>query len=77
MSKRPLPRLDIPSIMDRLGICRDAMVELAAGSPPRSLSRASADQMIRNIDELAWALTGERDHFVLKGHGPELYGGPR
>ncbi|WMS42104.1 hypothetical protein RDV64_18845 [Acuticoccus sp. MNP-M23] len=77
MSKRPLPPINVPAVMDRLGACRIAMIELAAGSPPRSLSRAAADQMIRNIDELAWVLAGDRDHFVLKGHGRELYGGPK
>ncbi|MEM9223531.1 MAG: hypothetical protein AAGB11_14185 [Pseudomonadota bacterium] len=76
MSKRPLPSVDTRAVVERLGHCRDAMVELSAGSPPRSLSRASADQMIRNIDELAWVLTGDRDYFVTSGHGPNLYAKP-
>ena len=50
-----------------LGVDRPAMIELRAGSPPRSLMRAAADQMISNIDELAWILTGERDLFVVQG----------
>ena len=57
-----------------LGVDRPAMIELRAGSPPRSLMRAAADQMISNIDELAWILTGERDLFVVQGHGSALYG---
>ena len=73
MSKRPLPPVDMRSVVERLGHCRDAMLELSAGSLPRSMSRATADQMIRNIDELAWILTGERDHFAIKGHGPHIY----
>jgi len=43
------------------------------GSPPRSLGRAAADQMIDNIDELAWILTGDRELFIAKGHGRNLY----
>ena len=69
MSRRPLPYVDRAAIIARLGDCRQAMIELRAGSPPRSLSRAAADQMISNIDELAWILTGERDLLVTKGHG--------
>ncbi|MEO1102911.1 MAG: hypothetical protein AAFW98_04140 [Pseudomonadota bacterium] len=76
MAKRPLPKIDMPSVVARLGVCRDAMVELSAGSQPRSMSRATADQMIRNIDELAWILTGDREHFLTKGHGGQLYSGP-
>ncbi|MGF2075707.1 hypothetical protein, partial [Enterococcus casseliflavus] len=56
-------------VVRRLADCRQAMIELRAGSPPRSLARAAADQMIANIDELACILTGERDLLVLKGHG--------
>lgn len=77
MTKRPLPRVDTKAVVSRLGHCRAAMVELSAGSPPRSLHRASADQMIKNIDELAWMLTGDRDYFVMAGHGPELSRGRR
>lgn len=73
MARRSLPHVDTQSVVARLGVCRQAMVELRAGSPPRSLARASADQMISNIDELAWILTGERDLFALKGHGGALY----
>lgn len=73
MARRSLPHIDRDSVVARLGICRQAMIELRAGSPPRSLARANADQMISNIDELAWILTGERDLFVLKGHGSALY----
>lgn len=68
MSKRPLPRYDLRSVLAGLGACRAAMIDLRAGSPPRSLPRAAGDQMIANIDELAWMLTGDRDTFVLKGH---------
>ena len=48
------------------------MIELRAGSPPRSLARAAADQMVSNIDELVWILTGDRELFVTKGHGQHL-----
>ncbi|RAI00537.1 hypothetical protein DLJ53_14840 [Acuticoccus sediminis] len=72
MSRRSLPYVDRQSVVARLGQCRQAMIELRAGSPPRSLARASADQMISNIDELVWILTGERDLFVTKGHGTNL-----
>ncbi len=68
MSKRPLPRYDLRAILAALGACRTAMIDLRAGSPPRSLPRAAADQMISNIDELAWMLTGDRDAFIAKGH---------
>jgi len=70
MSPRPPTRIDVPAILARLGDCREAMIELGAGCRPRSLMRASADQMVRNIDELAMMLTGERTHFHSKGHGP-------
>lgn len=66
---RRLPYINVPAVLDSLGRCRLAMIELRAGSPPRSLTRAAADQMIRNIDDLAWLLTGERDQFVTKGYG--------
>jgi len=72
MTRRPLPQIDRDAIVHRLRLCREAMVELRMGSPPRSLGRAAADQMIENIDELAWILTGERDHLVAKGHGRAL-----
>ncbi len=68
MSRRRLPHVDVPTVMDRLRICRDAMVDLSAGSAPRSMRKAVADQMIRNIDEVAWILTGDREAFVAKGH---------
>ncbi len=77
MTKRPLPRIDVPSVVTRLGACRMAMIELSAGSQPRSLVKAAADQMIKNIDELAWILTSDREYFVLKGHGGQLYRGPK
>lgn len=76
MSKRPVTRIDVPTVLERLGLCRQAMIELGAGCRPRSLMRASADQMIRNIDELAMMLTGERNHFHSKGHGPSRAGDP-
>jgi hypothetical protein len=72
MSRRPLPQIDRAAIIERLRLCREAMVELRMGSPPRSLGRAAADQMIDNIDELAWILTGDRELFVTKGHGRNL-----
>ena len=72
MSRRSLPHVDRDAVVARLGHCRQAMIELRAGSPPRSLARASADQMISNIDELVWILTGDRERFVLKGHGTQL-----
>ena len=68
-TRRSLPHVDRESVVHRLRHCRQAMIELRAGSPPRSLARASADQMIANIDELCWILTGDRDLLVLKGHG--------
>ena len=71
---RRLPHVDRPAVLERLGHCRQAVTELRAGSPPRSLMRAAADQMISNIDEIAWILTGERDLFVGQGHGSALYG---
>lgn len=74
---RRLPFVDTTSVMSRLGLCRIAMVELRAGSPPRSLTRAAADQMIKNIDDLAWLLTGERDRFVTDGHGQAQPGADR
>ncbi|MEM7696619.1 MAG: hypothetical protein AAF318_19405 [Pseudomonadota bacterium] len=77
MSKRRLPPIDTEAILARLGPCRIAMVELAMGSPNRSLQRSCAAAMIANIDEIAWLLTGERDHFHTKGHGPFLSGGRR
>lgn len=77
MTKKPLPRIDMSHVISRLGACRLAMIELRKGSAPRSMRRASADQMISNIDELAWILTGERDHFHDKGHGQHLSRGPR
>ncbi|MEM8551620.1 MAG: hypothetical protein AAGF45_04515 [Pseudomonadota bacterium] len=77
MTKRSLPPIDMPRVLDRLGICRQAMIELYRGSPPRSMTRATADQMMRNIDELAWILTGDKEHFHLKGHGQHLSRGPR
>lgn len=64
MTKRPLPRYDLRSVLAALGTCRTAMIDLRAGSLPR----AAGDQMFANIDELAWMLTGDRDTFVLKGH---------
>lgn len=68
---RPRPsRLDLPAVLANLEACRRAMVALAASCRPRSLMRASADQMVRNIDELAMMLTGDRTHFHDKGHGP-------
>lgn len=73
MSKRPLPRIDTPAILTRLGAARAAMIELGEGCRPRSVMRASADQVIRNIDEIAFMLTGERNHFHSKGHGPSRY----
>ena len=66
--RRSRPYVDVPSVVQRLAVCRSAMVELAAGSQPRSLQRAAADQMIRNIDELAWILTGDRDRLYGQGH---------
>ncbi|MEM0906645.1 MAG: hypothetical protein AAGJ94_04720 [Pseudomonadota bacterium] len=72
MTKRTRPRIDVDAVVDRLGHCRDAMVELSAASAPRSMTRAAADQMITNIDEVAWMLTGERDHFFTRGHGAQL-----
>ncbi len=60
---------DMQAILARLAACREAMVELRAAAAPRSLQRAAADQMIANIDELAFLLTGERDLFVTRGHG--------
>jgi hypothetical protein len=74
MSRRSLPPIDRPAVIERLRACREAMVELRMGSPPRSLGRAAADQMIANIDELAWILTGDRDLFVTKGHGGQRPG---
>lgn len=50
------------------------MIELRAGSPARSLGRAAADQMISNIDELMWILTGDREALHGKGHS-HLSGG--
>lgn len=73
MTRRSLPFVDRDTVVARLGHCRQAMIELRAGSPPRSLARASADQMISNIDELVWILTGDREMFVTKGHGRNLY----
>ncbi len=75
MSKRPLPRIDLPAVLMRLGHARTAMIEVGAGCRPRSLMRACADQMIRNIDEVAFMLTGERDHFHSKGHGVSRHPG--
>ena len=72
MSRRPLPHVDREAVVARLGECRHAMIELRAGSPPRSLARAAADQMVSNIDELVWILTGDRERFVTKGHGQHL-----
>lgn len=69
MSKRHLPHVNIHSVLDRLADCRQAMIELRSGSPARSLGRAAADQMISNIDELVWIITGDRDLLKLKGHG--------
>ena len=69
MPRRALPEIDHAAILSRLRVCREAMVELRMGSPPRSLGRAAADQMIDNIDELAWILTGDRERFATKGHG--------
>lgn len=68
MARRRLPHVDVMAVMDRLRICREAMIELSAGSAPRSMRKAVADQMIRNIDEMAWILTGERETFAAKGH---------
>lgn len=68
MGRRPSPP-DLDRLLARMGACREAMVELRAAAAPRSLQRAAADQMIANIDELAWLLTGRRDVFVLGGHG--------
>jgi hypothetical protein len=73
MTRRSLPEIDRAAIVERLRLCREAMVELRMGSPPRSLGRAAADQMIDNIDELAWILTGDRELFVAKGHGRNLH----
>ena len=66
---RSRPHIPVETVIKSLGSCREAMVALRAGAPPRSLQRAAADQMIANIDDLAWLLTGERDLFVTKGHG--------
>ena len=68
MSRRTSPP-DLDSVLARLSACREAMIELRAAAAPRSLQRAAADQMIANIDELAWLVTGERDLFVTRGHG--------
>lgn len=72
MTKRRLPHVHIPAVLDGLRTCRAAMIALSAGSPPRSLQKAAADQMIRNIDELAWILSGNRDAFIVEGHGSAL-----
>lgn len=75
MNKRPLPRIDVPAVLVRLSQARAAMIEVGSGCRPRSLMRACADQMIRNIDEVAFMLTGERDHFHSKGHGASRHPG--
>ena len=69
MPRRPLARVEIPSIVQRLGHCREAMLELSSGSVPRSMTKAVADQMISNIDELAWILTGDKEYFHDRAHG--------
>jgi hypothetical protein len=76
MTRRSQPRIDHDFVIERLRLCREAMIALRAGSPPRSLGRAAADQMISNIDELVWILTGDRDRLVTKGHGRQHSRGP-
>lgn len=68
MGRRPSPP-DPDRLIARMAACREAMIELRAAAAPRSLQRAAADQMIANIDELGWLLTGRRDLFAVEGHG--------
>ncbi|WP_029031012.1 hypothetical protein [Salinarimonas rosea] len=51
-----------------LGHARKALVHAAERLPRRSVTRAGADRVVANIDELAFLLTGAREHFWEPQH---------
>ncbi len=56
------------ALLQTLAESRRALVHAAESLPRRSVARAGADQVVANIDELAFLLTGSRERFWEPEH---------
>jgi len=61
--------VDRPRLLAALGQCRAALIEASLKMKIGGPLYYSASSVIAAIDGPALLLTGERDHFHLKGHG--------
>jgi hypothetical protein len=61
-------KVDQERLLRILGEARRELIHAGEGMERRSVSRGAVDTLVSNIDELAFFLTGKRDHFWLKPH---------
>lgn len=66
--RRTFGEAEQAALLGTLAEARRALVRAAEGLPRRSVARAGADQVVANIDELAFLLTGSREHFWEPQH---------
>ncbi|MFN3686712.1 hypothetical protein [Salinarimonas sp.] len=66
--KRVFDEAEQARLIESLAQARNALVRAAEAMPRRSLARAGADQIVANIDELAFLLTGSRERFWEPPH---------
>jgi hypothetical protein len=78
MSRRPLRSdrfIDRLRLLDALGGCRQTITREMARMEINGPLYYSASTVLAAIDGMALLLTGNRDHFHLKGHGQREDGG--
>lgn len=67
-SKAPR-EFDKDQLLGGLAQARKALVDAQRAMRPKSGLSRSADAVISEIDEFAFVLTGERNHFHARAHG--------
>jgi hypothetical protein len=60
--------MDQERLLRILGEARRELIRASEGMERKSVSRGAVNTVVHNIDELAFFLTGKRDHFWLKAH---------
>ena len=61
--------IDRDGVLNSLGLARKSLIEAQRAMRPKSGLSRSAEAVISEIDEFAFVLTGDRQHFHASAHG--------
>ena len=68
MPRRHIASIDESAVLEQMGLCRKAVIDLGAAYGPRSGIYRESRHLTECIDCIAALLTGDRRYFHDKGH---------